>query len=70
MREGKGRIIWESGIETYILSYVKRITSPDSMHDTGCPGLAHWDDPEGWDGEGGRRGVRMRNMCIPVVDSC
>ena len=32
--------------------------------------LVHWDDPEGWDGEGGRRGVRMRNMCIPVVDSC
>ena len=27
-----------------------------SMHDTGCSGLVHWDDPEGWDGEGGRRG--------------
>ena len=27
------------------------------MHDTGCSGLVHWDDPEGWDGErGGRRG--------------
>ena len=24
---------------------------------TGCSGLVHWDDPEGWDGEGGRRGV-------------
>ena len=26
------------------------------MHDTGCLGLVHWDDPEGWDGEerGGR----------------
>jgi len=23
------------------------------MHDTGCSGLVHWDDPEGWDGEGG-----------------
>ena len=22
------------------------------MHDTGCSGLVHWDDPEGWDGEG------------------
>ena len=29
-----------------------------SMHDTGCSGLVHWDDPEGWDGEGGRRGVQ------------
>ena len=28
------------------------------MHDTGCSGLVHWDDPEGWDGEGGRRGVQ------------
>jgi len=24
------------------------------MHDTGCLGLVHWDDPEGWYGEGGR----------------
>ena len=23
------------------------------MHDTGCSGLVHWDDSEGWDGEGG-----------------
>ena len=23
------------------------------MHDTGCLGLVHWDDPEGWNGEGG-----------------
>ena len=28
------------------------------MHDTGCLGLVHWDDPEGWYGEGGRRGVQ------------
>ena len=28
-----------------------------SMHDTGCLGLVHWDDPEGLYGEGrGRRG--------------
>ena len=20
------------------------------MHETGCSGLVHWDDPEGWDG--------------------
>jgi len=23
------------------------------MHDTGCWGLVHWDDPKGWYGEGG-----------------
>ena len=28
------------------------------MHDTGCLGLVHWDDPEGWPGEGGGRGVQ------------
>ena len=27
------------------------------MQDTGCLGLVHWDDPEGWYGEGGGKGV-------------
>ena len=26
---------------------LKRIASPGSMHETGCLGLVHWDDPEG-----------------------
>ena len=56
--EGEGGMIWENSIETCILSTVKQITSPGSMHDTGCLGLVHWDDPEGWDGEGVRRGVQ------------
>ena len=25
------------------------------MHETECSELVHWDDPEGWDGEGGGR---------------
>ena len=58
VREGEGGMIWENGIETCIISYVKRITSPGSMHDTGCLGLVHWDDPEGWYGERGGRGVQ------------
>ena len=37
---------------------MKQIVSPGSMHETGCSGLVHWDDPEGWDGEGGGRGVQ------------
>ena len=45
--EGKGGMIWENGIETGIISYMKRIASPGSMQDTGCLGLVHWDDPEG-----------------------
>ena len=51
-------MIWEHGIETYKISYVKRFASPGSMHDTGCSGLVHWDDPEVWDGKGGGRGVQ------------
>ena len=52
--EGEGEMILEKGIETCILSHVKRITGPGSMHDTGCSGLVvHWDDPEEWYGEGG-----------------
>ena len=58
MGEGEGGMIWENGIETCMLSYVKWIASPGLMHDTGCLGLVHWDDPEGWDGEGGGRGVQ------------
>ena len=45
-------------IETCILPYVKWITSPSLMHETGCSGLVHWDDPEGWHGEGGGKGVQ------------
>ena len=60
MGEGEGGMIWENGIETCIISYVKQIASPGSMHDTGCLGLVHWDDPEGWYGEGGGSGVQGR----------
>ena len=51
-------MIWENGIEICILSYVKWIASPGLMHDTGCLRLVHWDDPEGWYGEGGARRVQ------------
>ena len=51
--EGEGAMIWENGIETCILSYVKQIANQGLMHETGCSGLVHWDDPEGWGGEGG-----------------
>ena len=50
--------IWENGIGTCIMSYKKQIASPGSMQDTGCLGLVHWDDPEGWYVEGGGRRVQ------------
>ena len=71
VEEGKGKrhrcikqffglcgMMWKNGIETCILSYVKQIASLLSVHDTGCSGLVHWDDPEGWYGEEGRRRVQ------------
>ena len=55
---GSGGMIWENGIKTCIISYKKQIASPGLMQDTGSLGLVHWDDPEGWYGEGGRRGFQ------------
>ena len=49
--EGEGGKIWQNSIETCIISCMKRVASPGSMHSTGCLVLVHWDDPEG----GGRR---------------
>ena len=33
------------------------MTSPSSMHETGHSKPVHWDNPEGWDGERGGRGI-------------
>ena len=45
--------------------YKKRIASPGLMQDTGSLGLVHCDDPEGWDGEGGGRGVQDGEHMYP-----
>ena len=58
MGEGEGGMIWENGIEICIISSMKRVTSLGWMHETGCLGLVHWDDPEGWYGEEGGRMVQ------------
>ena len=58
VEEVEGGLIWENSIETGILPYVKQIASLGLMHETGWSGLVHWDDPEGWDGEGGGREVQ------------
>ena len=42
---------------------MKQIASSGSMHETRCSGLVHWDDREGWDGEGdGREGQDGEHM--------
>ena len=67
--ESEGGMIWENGIETCQISYVKQIASPSLKHNTGCSGLVQWDDPEGWDGEEGGGGFRMGNTCTLMADS-
>ena len=58
MGDVEGGMIWENATETCIISYMELATSPGSMHDTGCLGLVHWDDPEGLYGEGRGTGVQ------------
>ena len=67
--EGEGGEIWENSIETCIISCMTRVTNPGSMHGSGCLGLVHWDDPEGWEGKEEGGGLRMWNTGIPVADS-
>ena len=67
--EGEGGKFWENGIETCKISCMKRVASPGSMHGSGCLGLVHWDDPEGWCGREDGEGFRMGSVCIPVADS-
>ena len=68
--EGEGGMVWENGIETCILSYVKQIASPGSMHDTGCSGwCTRMTQRDGMGREVGV-GFRMGNTCTPVADSC
>ena len=53
--EGEGGMIWENSAKTCILPYVKWMTSPSLMHQTGHSKPVHWENHEGWDGEGGGR---------------
>ena len=65
------RVEWYGRMALKHVNYhVKWIASPGSMHDTGCSGLVHWDDPKGWDREGGRRGDQDGEHMYSHVDSC
>ena len=43
---------------SFIVQKLLSLIRSHSMHERGCSGLVHWDDPEGWDGEGGGKGFR------------
>ena len=68
--EGEGGMFQENSIETWILSRVKQITSPDWMHETSartwCTGKTQRDRVERDVGGG----IEMGNRCISMADSC
>ena len=57
VREGK--VGWFEGIALKHVYYPMWNRSPAQVQciETVCSGLVHWEDPEGWDGEGSGRGV-------------
>ena len=61
-KNSKNKIKNFHDIETCIISCMKRVTSPGSMHDTGCLALLHWDGMGREEGGG----FRMGNTCISV----
>ena len=67
--EGEDGGIWQNDIERCIISCMKRVASPGSMHDTDawgwCTGTTQ---REGMGREEGG-GFRMGNTGIPVADS-
>ena len=60
MGDSEGLRVEATKLTLEIKQFIKRerIASPGSMQDTGSLGLVHWDDPEGWYGAGGGRGVQ------------
>ena len=48
--------MFEDSFNTYLLLPV---LLKDKLY-TGCLGLVHWDDPVGWYGEGGGKGIQDR----------
>ena len=69
MGEGEGRMIWENDIEIRIISYMKRVASPGSVHDTGCWGWCTGTTQRDGMGREEGGGFRMGNTCIPVAVS-
>ena len=57
--EGEGGMFWENSIETSKYT-IKGETDHQPRLDAWdeCSGLVHWEDPEGWNAEGGGRGVQ------------
>ena len=68
--EGEGGMISEGTIETCILSYVKQMASPGSMHETGAQGWCTGMNQRDGIGREVAGGFRMGNPCTPIADLC
>ena len=60
---------FEQALGVCIISYMKRVASPGSMHDTGCWGWCTGTTQRDGMGREEGGGFRMGNTCIPVADS-
>jgi len=66
VREAESGIIWQNSIEICILPYVKYMPRESLMHEMGPSKPVLWDNPEGWDGDGGGRRVKDGgDTCAP-----
>ena len=70
VREGKGRIFQENGIETCILSRVKQIPSPDWMHETNARAWCSRKTQRNRVEREVGGGIGMGNTCKSMADSC
>ena len=65
------RQILTSHLENRVVGGIQDNTGPGNhAPPLSNAGLVHWDDPEGWAGEGGGRGIQRGNTCAPMADPC
>ena len=68
--EGEGGMIWENSTETYILPYVKQMTSASSVHEPGHSKPVFGENAEGWEvgGRGFQDGATHVYLWLIPVD--
>ena len=49
--------------KTHMYFEIYKKSRSSTTHETGCSGLVHWDNTEGWDGEGSGRGFSAGSQC-------
>ena len=68
--EGEGGMFRENSIETCILSIVKQITSPGSLHETSAQGWCTGKTSRDREQREVGGGIGMGNTCKSMADSC